>query len=104
MALLIMAEIDFNGEIITKTYDSWDDYHTDTFCPDYETLWVTDFKIHGKTYAERKACAEDIGINFSYASSTWYPSWLEFAEVTSKLETIAKHYGLVTDFHENGLI
>lgn len=104
MGSLIMAQIDFNGEVITKTYTRYADYYKDTFCPDNETLWVTDFKIRGFDYARKKAYAEDIGINFSYARSTWYPSWGEFAEVTSKLENIAKKYGLVTEFHENGLI
>lgn len=101
---LIMAEIDFDGNVITKTYTRWDDYHADTFCPDYETLWLTDFKVRGKNYAERKACAEDIGISFSHAMGTWYPSWMELAEVTGKLENIAKRYGLVKEFKENALI
>ena len=99
-----MAEIDFDGEVITKTYTSWTEYHRDTSCPDYKTLWLTDFKVRGSNYARKKAYAEDIGIQFSYARSTWYPSWGEFAEVTSKLENIAKRYGLVTEFYENGLI
>ena len=101
---LIMAEIDFDGNIVTKTYTRWDDYHEDTFCPDYTTLWLTDFKIHGKTYAEQKACAKDIGISYSNAMGTWYPSWSELAEVTSILENIAKRYGLIKEFKENGLI
>lgn len=101
---LIMAKIDFDGDVITKTYTRWEDLYGETFCPDYHELWVTDFKVKGKTYTERKAYAEDIGIEFSNAVGTWYPSNLEYAEVVDKLEKIAHKYGLVKEFRINGLI
>lgn len=104
MAKIILAEIDFDGNVITKTYTRWEDLWADTGCPDYHVLWLTSFKVSGRTYAERKACAERIGIECSHAMGTWYPSWLELYEVTDVLTKIAKRYGLVEDFRENGLI
>jgi hypothetical protein len=101
---MILALINFDGDDEMKLYYNNKDLQKDLFCPDHELIWMTDFKIKGKTYAERKGFAEDIGIMYSNYFGTWYPSYLELADVYEQLDKIAHKYGLVKEFRINGVI
>ena len=58
------------------------------------------------TYQEKKARAREKAIDISLNMYDEYLSisWGELQEITDKLYAIAKRYGLVREFRENGLI
>ena len=88
-------------------YNSWDEYHKDTFNPACEKIALVDFRTHGKTYAERKESLYDIAIEFllATASSGASPSlsYGEWNTVSTWFETMGRRYGLLSEFRENGM-
>ena len=102
--IVILAVININGDDEMKVYYSFEELHKDLFCPDDFLVWMTDFKIKGATYAERKQFARDIGINISNYRSVETLTFTDAINVAEQLDTIAKRYGLVEEFRENGLI
>ena len=75
----------------------------DTWNPSIEIIGLLDFKINGKIYTEKKANLEDLAKdwqnNFAY-----YPwSYGELAEIENYFLKNAKRYGLLKEFHENGI-
>ena len=104
--MLYAAFRDPNGNPHTNIYYSFEDFHRDTFSPLHEIIGLVEFKTHGKTYAERKESARDTAIKFCNldAEMSGGLSWGELADVGAWFETIAKRYGLVEEFRENGII
>lgn len=84
-------------------FDTWEEYNTATFSPATESRIITDFVVSGKDYASRKACARDIGVEISHTNEGGL-AWSEYTFICMMLEKIAKRYGLVEEFRENGLI
>lgn len=56
------------------------------------------------TYAERKEKARNEAIDWQsdFANHNYY--WSELAEFSAYFEKLAKRYGLVREFRENGII
>lgn len=89
--------------IYYKNSYGYEEWFKDTFSPEckYETL---DFKISGKTYQERKASLEDLAKDWQLHFSDFGWSWGEIAEITNYFYDMAKRFGLVKEFKENGII
>lgn len=89
--------------IYYKNKYGYEEWFKDTFSPEckYETL---DFKISGKTYQERKASLEDLAKDWQLHFSNFSWSWGEIAEITNYFYDMAKRFGLVKEFKENGII
>ena len=91
-----------NGETETRLYAANRDFFRDTFSPSIEILSVLPLCIHGKTYSERKASAEQAAVDLSYADCGGL-SWLEYATISAFFEKVGKRYGLLREFRENAI-
>jgi hypothetical protein len=101
--MIFAAYRDENGNERATTFDCSDCFNRFFFSPCLDPVFVTDFKVSGKTYAERKENARNLAIDVQ--SFSW-PGlyWSECAEIENELETIGKRYGLIREFRENGVI
>ena len=59
--------------------------------------------VSGKTYAERKVDLEGKAIEWSYAGGVACWSYGELADIQGFFEANGKRYGLLREFHENGI-
>lgn len=101
--MIFAAYHDENGNERATTFDFWDQVHSFFFSPCLDPVFVTDFKVTGKTYAERKENARNIAIDVQAFS---WPGlyWSECAEIYSELERVARNNGLLNEFREEGVI
>lgn len=101
--ILATIENDETKETKAMTFYSWSEYFRETFSPSKRVLFVTDFEIKGATYKERKEYARDLAIEYSnnIASGLY---WSDLATIQDKFYNIAKQYGLIKEFQENGII
>ena len=95
--------IDATGEEISTLYESPEKYFSDTFSPCTVFLSVLEFKISGSTYQERKNAARDLAIDFQHVQRPGL-SWGEFAKIGDFFEEVGRRYGLIREYHENGII
>ena len=84
------------------TFDSYEEYFNETFSPWVEILFATDFKVKGKTYADRKEFVRNMAINYSNNGACGL-SWGEVAIVRNNFYELGKRYGLLKEFKENGI-
>lgn len=56
------------------------------------------------TYKTRKAAARDAAIIAQQDAAEKSPSYGEIAETADRLERLARRFGLLREFRENGLI
>ena len=56
------------------------------------------------TYKTRKAAARDAAIMAQKEAAEQSQSWEEVAETAARLERLARRFGLLREFRENGLI
>lgn len=101
--MIFAAYHDENGNERATTFDFWDQVNSFFFLPCLNPVFVTDFKVTGKTYAERKENARNIAIDVQ-AFSWLGLYWSECADIGDALETMGKKYGLIREFRENGVI
>lgn len=57
-----------------------------------------------KNYQTRKATARDAAIMAQQEAAERVQSWEEVAEAADRLERLARRFGLLREFRENGLI
>lgn len=55
-------------------------------------------------YMQKKEAARNEAINWQITTANEGMSWLELAEQQERLMTIGRRYGLIREFHENGII
>lgn len=84
------------------TFDSYEEYFNETFSPWVEILFATDFKVKGKTYADRKEFVRNLAIDYSNNQACGL-SWSEVAYVGDMFYKLGKRYGLLKEFKENGI-
>lgn len=84
------------------TFYSWQELHSATFSPFIDRLFITDFKVKGKTYAERKEFVRQLAIDYSNNQACGL-SWNEVAMVSDMFYKLGKRYGLLKEFKENGI-
>lgn len=101
--MIFAAYHDENGNERATTFDCSDCFNRFFFSPCLDPVFVTDFKVTGKTYAERKENARNIAIDVQ--SFSW-PGlfWSEYAEIQNELENMGMKYGLIREFRCNGVI
>lgn len=56
------------------------------------------------TYKTRKTAARDAAIMAQQEAAEQVQSWEEVAETADRLERLARRFGLLREFRENGLI
>lgn len=93
-------------EIYTTWDDCWRCAHSRTFSPVIDILFITDFKIKGKNYKERKENARTLAIEIqdAYISHDIYTSYCDTMQLSNIFERIGKNYGLLKEYKENGII
>lgn len=101
--MIFAAYRDENGNERATTFDCFDCFNRFFFSPCLDPVFVTDFRLHGKTYQERKENARNIAIGVQAFS---WPGLFcgEYAEIQNELETMGKKYGLIREFRCNGVI
>jgi len=100
---MLLAKINYGNENDVFLFDSYEELYKATFCPDYTILDILEFKISGKTYAEKKADLKDKAIQYSNLCSEWSCSYMELVGVTDYFARNGKQYGLLKEFRENGI-
>lgn len=101
--MLFLVKFKQDDREFCNLYDNTRDFIRDTFCPNIEVLGAIEFKISGKNYAERKACARDLAIQYSNMDKTGL-SYGEYAEIENFFDKQACRYGLYEEFRENGVL
>lgn len=80
---------------------TWEQVHNCTFSPTVEIIAITDFKVRGKTYQEKQSSLRGQAILWSYANLPL--SWGEVIEIEHYFRKNGRRYGLLKEFHENGI-
>ena len=87
------------GEIGGVCY-SYTTLHNKTFSPiDWEIVILD--KVHGKTYEDKKEFVRDLSIDYSNMYDKGDP--LDWLNIESWFYKYGKRYGLLREFHENGI-
>ena len=84
-------------------FKSYAEFFRNTFVPDVEVKFATDFSVKGKTYGERKEYARALAINLQHAISDAIMSWGETWFIQSEMRRIGRECGLRREFYENAI-
>lgn len=101
--MILAAYRDPNGDVQGGLYDTYEQYHKETFSPECEEIGLIEFKVSGKSYKECKANAEDIAIKTQSLMTEMSLFCGEILWISSWFEVIGKRYGLLQEFKENGI-
>ena len=101
---MIFARLKDNstGEERSELFFSWDAVHRATFSPDVDTVYITDFKIKGRSYKERKESARELAIDVQY-NDVGGLSWAEWGRICDFFSNVGRRYGLLQEFRENAI-
>ena len=80
---------------------SYADLYDKTFLPMYGDYVVLD-KVKGETYEDRKAFVRDTAVDYSYLTDARM-GYGDLAEIGAWFEKYGRRYGLLREFHENGI-
>lgn len=81
-------------------YEQW---FKDTCNMNVSDIEILDLSVKGKTYAEKKAYAEELAKDYQYNFACLNWSYGELYEIGNFFETIGKRYGLLKEFKENAI-
>lgn len=96
-----------NKKYFSLYYDNihgWNAWHSETFSPKIKDIKMLRFKIHGKTYQEKKASAQELAIRWQTIFSGYSWSYSEIIEITDYFQKIGKRYGLLEEFKNNCIL
>lgn len=94
--------IDSNGNKQANLYHGYSKWFEDSFSPDTIVNAIIDFKIQGRTYAEKKEYCMNLAIEFQSANDGGL-SYGELADIQHFFEVNGKRYGLIQEFRENAI-
>lgn len=94
--------IDSKGNKQANLYHGYSKWFEDSFSPDTIVNTIIDFKVIGKTYAEKKAYLRNLAIEFQYADDGGL-SYGELADIQEFFNLNGKRYGLIQEFRENAI-
>lgn len=98
---MLLAKFTIKGKTTTELYfNNWRQYFSDTFSPDTKIENLIEFKVKGKTYAERKANASQLAIDYQ-AGDFEDLSYYELYLIEQFFEKVGKRYGLLEEFKKN---
>lgn len=101
--MLYAAYTSAEGVEESRVFNTWEQYHAATFSPGTETKTLIPFEIHGRTYAERRRSVEETAARFSTEEEPGL-SYGELFAVCNWFQEQGRRFGLLHEFHENGLI
>lgn len=94
--------IDSNGNKQANLYYGYSKWFEDSFSSDTIVNAIIDFKIQGKTYAEKKEYLRNLALDFQSANDCDL-SYGELADIYNFFEVNGKRYGLIQEFRENAI-
>lgn len=94
--------IDGDGNKQANLYHGYSKWLEDSFSPDTIVNAIIDFKIQGRTYAEKKEYCRNLAIDFQSANDCDL-SYGELAYIYNFFEVNGKRYGLIQEFRENAI-
>lgn len=94
--------IDGEGRKQANLYYGYSKWFEDSFSPDTIVNAIIDFKIQGRTYAEKKEYLRNLAIGFQSANDCDL-SYGELADIQNFFEVNGKRYGLIQEFRENAI-
>ena len=94
--------IDSNGNKQANLYYGYSKWFEDSFSPDTIVNAIIDFKIQGRTYAEKKEYLRNLAIDFQSANDCDL-SYGELADIYNFFEVNGERYGLIHEFRENAI-
>lgn len=94
--------IDGEGRKQANLYYGYSKWFEDSFSPDTIVNAIIDFKIQGRTYAEKKEYLRNLAIDFQSANDCDL-SYGELADIYNFFEVNGKRYGLIQEFRENAI-
>lgn len=84
-------------------FDCWECFHRATFNPFIKQICVIELgRLKGKTYKERKECLRNKAVEYSNNQYGGL-SYFELSCIQEYFSRYAKRYGLLSEFHENGI-
>ena len=92
------------NNIYIKKFGGFEAFKNDKFRPDTKNIQLLDLSISGRTYAERKANAEQKTVIFQYDFACLPWSYGELATIYEQFQKIGKRYGLLKVFKENCIL
>lgn len=99
---MFFAKYRINNREECGLYYDYEQFHRDTFSPDYEPITFIVFSVHGKDYQSRKESVRSVAIDWSNADVEGI-SYSELQCVGLWFEKQGLRYGLIREFSENGL-
>lgn len=106
MIIIARFEHEDTGKAETLLFYSWDEYHTATFSPFINTtdkIILSPF-TGGKTYQQGKARARAYGVVYSGIVCDSDFTYGELSTIQYYFEKLAKRFGLLREFRENGIL
>ncbi len=100
---MFYAKLKQDGQIVGNLYHDFQDYVSDTFSPEVETLEIVSFTVHGSNYRERRADVEDKAIicQHDYFDPDVEIDNLDWTDISDWFAKMGKRYGLLKEFREN---
>ena len=99
---MFYAKLKQGNEETGVLYEDFQDYISDTFSPEVETMVIIPFTVHGNNYAERRENVRGAAIDFQAADcGGLYMS--DMAQIYGWFEKMGKRYGLLKQFRENAI-
>jgi hypothetical protein len=94
--------IDSKGNKQANLYHGYSKWFEDSFSPDTIVNSIIDFKVIGKSYAEKKEYLRNLAIDFQ-STNDCDLSYGELADIYNFFEVNGKRYGLIREFRENAI-
>ena len=99
---MIYTVIEENNTLTAYTFEKFEQFNSFVFNPNRTPVFITSFKIKGKTYEERKNYAENLAIEYSNTIAAGL-SYSEYSQIENRFYKIGKRYGLLNEFKENAI-
>lgn len=104
--MLFYGVYELDHEVHAGFYDSWLEWHSDTFSPDTEVLKTIPMSLSYKGYAARKNEVREKALDFQSLFSL-YGVDMSYGELSiwqAFFDKWARRYGLLREFRENGIL
>ena len=99
---MFYAKFSLYGTEHSELYFDHESYFKQTYSPLTKDIVRIDFTIHGKSYQEQKESARDVAIEWSNSDTSGL-SYGEMNIIWDWFDRMARRYGLLREFRENGI-
>lgn len=100
---MFYAKLKQRNEETGVLYEDFQDYISDTFSPEVETMVIIPFTVHGSNYAERRENVRGTAMEFQTANDCDGLYMSDMAQIYGWFEKMGKRYGLLKEFRENAV-